>query len=121
MPGITAGHQHSIDARQLLEYARPLLEREIDRFRIRIILVHRRVPDPNIESVVGEQLRHSLHHWHRRERKMRTCGVVIRARRNEFDSVAAEDGEIANVLLPNGKAPRIVRMSLRPLSELVPT
>ncbi len=50
---------------------------------------------------------------------MRTVVGIVRARRNQFDGVGAEDHEIANVLLPHRYGPRVVGVGLRAVSELV--
>ena len=51
---------------------------------------------------------------------MRAIGVVIRARRDHLDGIGAEDREIADVVLPLGQVPGIIRVGLGPIAELVP-
>src|SRR5713226_7351747 len=50
---------------------------------------------------------------------MRTLSLIIGARWYQFDCVAAEDGEVAKVLLPSGQVPGIVGIAFGPVTELM--
>src|SRR5208283_5223633 len=51
VPRVAARNEHGIDSRQFREYRSPLLDGKLDRVWIRVVLVHRRVPYPNIQTV----------------------------------------------------------------------
>ncbi len=117
--GIAARHEHGIHARQLAKHFAPFFKRGRNGFRVGIIPVHRRIPDPHVESVLVRQARHLGHHAHRRQRKVRAVRRVIRARRNQLDGVGPKHGQIADVLLPHRHGPAVVRVGFRPVTELV--
>ena len=117
--GIAAGNEHHINSRQLGKNFAPLFERELDGFRIGIIPIHRGIPDPDIQAVGIGEPRHARHHFHRRAREMRTVRVIIRTWRDQLDGVAAEDGEVAIVLFPDGQIPGVIGMGFRPVTELM--
>ncbi len=50
---------------------------------------------------------------------MRTVRVVVGTRRNELDRIAAEDGQVADVLLPLGQVPGIVGIRFGPIAKLM--
>src|SRR3954447_20607215 len=50
---------------------------------------------------------------------MRTVGLVIRARRNQFDGVRTEHREVANVLIPDWNVPRVVGIRLWAIAKLM--
>ena len=117
--GIAAGHEDGVDPRQPLEDLGPFLDREVDRRRVGVVLVHRRIPDPDVEAVLVGDARHLDHHLDRRQGKVRAVGVVVRARRNELDGVVAEDRQVADVLLPHRDGPAVVGVGLGPVAELM--
>ncbi len=45
--------------------------------------------------------------------------VVVRARRDQFDGVGAEDDEVANVLFPHRRGPGVVGVGLGAVAELM--
>ena len=118
--GISSGDKHRIDPGKLSEHLRPFPDRRFHGLGVGIILVHCRIPDPDIEPVVVGQLRHPGHHPQRRQRKVRAVGVVIRAGRDQFNRVGAKDDQIPIVLLPGGQVPGVVGMCLRTVTELMP-
>src|SRR5439155_25953899 len=59
------------------------------------------------------------HHLHRWPWKMRTVAVIVRARWDQLDRVAAKDRQVAKVLLPDGQVPGVVRIALGAIAELV--
>jgi len=75
--GISARHEHGVDAREFREHIRPLLEREVDLLRIPIVLVERRIPYPDVLPVFVCDARHFHHHLHLRKRKVRAVGGVV--------------------------------------------
>src|SRR5438552_578864 len=79
-----------------LEALTPLLERELDRLCVGVVSVHRRVPDPDIQPVFVSDARDLGHHPQRREWEERAIGEVVGPRRDQFDGVAPEDGEVAD-------------------------
>src|SRR5262249_47402973 len=106
---------------EALEYLCPFVQRCFDRLRIGIVTVQRREPNPDIQAVGISKGRHSHHHFRGRQWKMRTVGSIIRTRRYQFDSIASENSEIAEILLPDGHIPRIIRIALGTIAELVTT
>ena len=50
---------------------------------------------------------------------MRAVGVVVGARRDQLDRVGAEDGQVADVLLPHRDGPAVVGVGLGPVAELM--
>src|SRR5262245_291727 len=50
---------------------------------------------------------------------MGTVGIVIRARRNQFDGIGAEYGQVANVLFPEREIPTVVGVGLRSIAQLM--
>jgi hypothetical protein len=60
VPGIAAGNEHGIKPRHGSEDIGPFAECELDRLWVGVILVHRRIPDPNFQPVIIEQSRHAL-------------------------------------------------------------
>ena len=71
VPGIAARDEDRVDARQLREDFRPFLERELDLLRIAVVLVQRRVPDPDVLPVLVGDARHLHHHVDLRQREVR--------------------------------------------------
>ena len=119
MTGIAAWNEQGIDARQFRKNLAPFAKRKLDGFRVGIVLVHCRVPDPDIEPVGIGEPRHVDHHLHGRTGKMRAVGVVVRARRDQFDGVATKHGQVAKILFPGWKVPGVVGMGFGPVAELV--
>ena len=119
MARIAARHKDRVNPRQFLENFSPFVERERHRGRLGILPIHRRIPNPDVETVLVRQPRHGNHHLHRRQWKVRTAGVVVRPRRNQLDGIAAEHDEVADVLFPSRHVPRVVRVGLGPVAELV--
>ena len=119
MTRIAARHKHRVNPWQLFENFAPFLERKLHRLRVRIIQVHGRIPDPDLQTELVRHPRHGDHHLHRRERKVGAGRIVVRARRNQLDGIAAKHHEIAKVLLPALDVPRIVRIGLGSVTELV--
>ncbi len=118
--GVAAGDEDGIDARQLLENLAPFLERMGDRLRIAVVRVQGGIPDPHVEAILIGQPGHADHHLHRRQREMGAVGRVVGARRNQLDGIGAEDGEIADVLLPHRQRPAVEAVRLGPIAELMP-
>ena len=116
---ISARHKHRVDARQLLKHLAPFVQRELHGFRIGVVFIQRRIPDPDIQAVLVQQSRHLHHHLHRRQREQRAVTRVVRARRNQFSRVGSKNCQIADVLLPKRYRPPIVRIGFRPITELV--
>ena len=117
--GIAAGHEDGVDARQLREHLRPLLQRELDLFWIAVVLVERGIPDPDVLRILVGKTRHLHHHVDLRQREVRAVGGVVRPGRNQLDRVRAEDREVADVLLPHRHVPRVVGVGFRPVAELM--
>ena len=95
--GIAARHKNRVDARQLLKHFAPFLQREVHCFRIRVIFVQRRIPDPNIQTVLVQQARHF----------------------HQLGRVGSEDSEIADILFPKRDRPSVIRIGFRTIAELV--
>ena len=105
--------------RQLREHLAPLAQGGLDGLRVGVILVHRRIPDPDVQAVGIGEPGHALHHLHRRPREVRAVGIVVRAGRNQLDGIAAEDRQVAEVLLPDRQVPGVVGIGLGAVAELV--
>ena len=118
--GVAAGDEDGVDARQLPEDLAPLLEGELDGLGVGVVLVHGGIPDPDVQAVVVEELRHPGHHLDLRAGEVGAVGGVVGARGDQLDGVGAEDREVADVLLPLREVPGVVRVRLRPVAELVP-
>ncbi len=119
MAGVAAGDEDGIDAGQLAENVAPLLKRSGDGGRVRVVPVHRGIPDPALEAVLLGQARHLDHHLHRRQGKVRAVGGIVGTRRDEFDGVGAEDGQVADVAFPHGDAPAVVGVGLGAVAQLM--
>ena len=120
VPGVAAGHEDRVDSRQLLEDLGPFGQRVFDSPGIGVIGIHGRIPDPDVEAVVGGDLGHPRHHFQGRQREVRAVGRVIGARRDQLDGVGAEDGQVADVSLPLSGVPGVVGIGLGAIAELVP-
>ena len=116
---VAAGNKNGVHVRQLAEDLTPLDKRELNRFRVRVVLVHGRIPDPGIETVFADDARHFGHHAHRRQREMGAVGIVVGARRNQLDGVCSEHGKVPDILLPHGNGPAIVGVGFGAIAELV--
>ncbi len=119
MTGIAAGHEYRVDPRKPPENFAPLLQRRRHCRGVGVIRVHRRIPNPALQAVLLRQSRHLHHHLHRRKRKMRTVGRIVRSRRNQLDRVGAEHRQVPYVALPHRNVPPIVRVGLRPVAQLM--
>ena len=117
---IASRNKHRVDPGKLPEDLAPFFQRKLHCRRVRVVLIHGRVPDPDIQVVVGQKLRHPDHHLHGRQRKVRAVRIVIRARRDQLDGVGAEHHEVPDILLPHRQRPGIVRVRLRSVSQLMP-
>ena len=53
--GVAAGDEDGVDAGQLPEDLAPLLEGELDGLRVGVVLVHGRIPDPDVQAVLVER------------------------------------------------------------------
>ena len=91
----------------------------LDRPGIGVIGVHRRIPDPDVEAVVGADPGHAGHHLQRRQRKMGAVGGVVGTGRDQLDGVGAEDGQLADVPLPLRQVPGVVRVGLGTIAKLM--
>ena len=118
--GIAARHEHRVQPRQLFKHLAPLAQREFHGPGIRVFLVQRGIPEPHVQSVIVEQPGHAAQHLQRREGKMRAGFGIVRTRRNQLHRVAAKDGQVANILLPDSQIPRVIRMGLGTITELMP-
>ena len=103
----------------MLKYIAPLLQRILDRIGVGVIPVHGRIPDPHVEPVLIGQARHAGHHLQLRQWEMGAVAGVVRARRDELDGVAAEDGQVAIILLPLREVPGVVAIGLRSIAQLM--
>ena len=74
---ITSRHEDHIHARQLPKNFAPFVQRELDRFRVGVIAVHRRIPNPDIQAVGIGHARHACHHFHLWSREMLAVGGII--------------------------------------------
>ena len=77
MARVASGHKHHVDARQHLENSLPFGQGSVDRLRIGVILIHRRVPDRDIQSVAIRDPRHLDHHLRWGEGKERTVRLIV--------------------------------------------
>src|SRR5438445_13732447 len=50
---------------------------------------------------------------------MRTISVIVGARRDQLDGIAAENGQVAKILLPNGEVPGIIGIAFGAVTELM--
>ncbi len=117
--GVAAGDEHGVDSRQAAEDFPPFLEGELDGGRIGVVLVHRRIPDPQVQAVVVGDARHADHGLHLGQRKVWAEVGVIRARRDQLDGIGAEHGHVADVLLPHGERPAVVGVGFGAIADLV--
>ena len=99
--GIAAGHKEAVDARKAGEHLAPFLQRELHGCRVRVVLVHGRIPDPDVQPVFVADSRHSAI-ISIGGGEMRAVGGVVRTRRYQFDGVGSEDRQVADVLVPHG-------------------
>ena len=118
--GVAAGDEDGVDAREPPEDLAPLLEGVLDGLGVGVVLVHGGIPDPDVQAVVVEDLRHPGHHLDLRAGEVGAVRGVVGARGDQLDGVGAEDGEVADVPLPLREVPGVVRVRLRPVAELVP-
>ena len=51
---------------------------------------------------------------------MRTVGIIIRTGWNQLNGIAAKHRQVAEVLLPGGQVPGVVRVALGAIPQLVP-
>ena len=88
VPRVAPGHEDRVDPRQFLEYLGPFCQSVFDRSGIAVVGIHRRVPDPDVEPVVGGDLGHPGHHLERRQWKVWAVGRIVGAWRDQLDRVA---------------------------------
>ena len=50
---------------------------------------------------------------------MRAAGVVVGTRRDQLDGIGTEDGQVAEVTLPLGQVPGVVRIGLGTIAQLM--
>ncbi len=91
----------------------------LDRLGIGVVGVHRRIPDPDVQAVVGAEAGHPGHHLQGRPGEMRAVGVVVGAGRDQLDGVGAEERQLADVTLPLRQVPGVVGIRLGTIAELV--
>src|SRR5262245_27358598 len=118
--GVAAGDQDRVNARQLFEDLAPFIQSELDCFRIAVIPIERRIPNPYVQPIFIADARYADHRVDLWQWKMRTVGGVIGTRRNQLNGVRAKDGQVAYVLLPHRQRPAVVGIGLRAIAELMP-
>ena len=119
MPGVAARHEDGVDPRQLLEDLGPFGQCVLDGPGIGVIGIHRRVPDPDVQAVVGADLDMPAIISSGGSGKVGAVGGVVRARGDQLDGVGAEDGQIADISLPLRQVPGVVGVGLGTIAELV--
>ena len=117
--GVASGNENRVDAGEFFVDFGPFLEGEVDGVGVRIVFVHGRIPDPDVDAVFGADAGHFGHHVDFREMEMRTVVIVVGAGRDQFDCVGAEDNHVTEILLKNCGSPGVVGVDLGAVAQLV--
>ena len=116
---ITARHKDHVDLWKQAENLAPLGHSRIHGRLVSVVVVDRREPYPQVEPVIFRQLRHQHHHLQLRLWQMWAIVVVITPRRNQLQRIHPENHHVTVILLPYPHVPRIIRIRLGPVTQLM--